>query len=280
MKFVTSLCLVLCGGISLCGEILPYAIPTTLPSTPILPQAQDAMVERVRSLEIVKGAYEYPQFYFSQDISRILQPSLPMLDVFHYAFPIVPNVQTFEGLNGSVELAANTPNIEGQKSTVQVVANTPNIEGQKSTVQVVANTPNIEGQKSTVQVVANTPNIERQTNSIELVSVSQKYYGLNNASPYGKSGNQFFGLSLIYGFNSPTTYQPLSDSVIPLRDDSFLPSPIGMDMWSDGPLGALRKKANKALQSGDIALYGEYADQYLKGIEDAIKRRSNFSGNR
>ena len=248
MKFVTSLCLVLCGGISLCGEILPYAIPTTLPSTPILPQAQDAMVERVRSLEIVKGAYEYPQFYFSQDISRILQPSLPMLDVFHYAFPIVPNVQTFEGLNGSVELAANTPNIEGQKSTVQVVANTPNIE--------------------------------RQTNSIELVSVSQKYYGLNNASPYGKSGNQFFGLSLIYGFNSPTTYQPLSDSVIPLRDDSFLPSPIGMDMWSDGPLGALRKKANKALQSGDIALYGEYADQYLKGIEDAIKRRSNFSGNR
>ena len=51
------------------------------------------------------------------------------------------------------------------------------------------------------------------------------------------------------------------------------PLVVPMELWSAGPLGALRKQANAAAARGDKAAFGELAARYWALFNAAVERR-------
>ncbi len=51
-----------------------------------------------------------------------------------------------------------------------------------------------------------------------------------------------------------------------------------IEIWSEGPLGEMRRRANLTRGRGDAAAFGREADEYWRAMNAAMERRETFNG--
>jgi hypothetical protein len=277
MKRFAFLCLAMMSGGFLHGEALPLSMPISLPIVPTLSPTREAVVEEVESVPLCKKV-ENKVEYWSQSLSGVMAPIIPVYVSAQKGTALKVSVENVDGLAGTIALAGKQE-ITGQKE-VAAISEDEDTPRQTASTEITVVDPATPKQATVATLAPRLPEFVSRSRALFSKDDSPEYLRIGTGAGTVFSGS--YGLLFAsFGFKEAVAGIRALREVNPfaVADGLALVAP-GVDVWGDGPIGSLRKKANEDFRSGDVDGYGEMVDAYIRQMEEAVKRRASFANTR